>query len=255
MRVADRDHAHPRCPRLEHVRAGAHDRPGRGPVVLALLFREALLDDDPRHRGELSFQPVVGLRQLDRHLGRAGRRDRGDPVQQARVVPAELGVGRAVQAVHHVGGGHRVAVPEFHPRPQREHQRGGRRVRDGGQAGLQRPVRRLAQQRLTHQGVGRVLRIARRENRVKRDHVPVSGPHHRGHRLGARRGDRGQARARRGVTRRGTARRGRRTAGGPGAGRDHHRACCYYGHYPRPAVSAVLASQGHRGTSGSCYRC
>ena len=161
VRVADRDHAHPRCPRVEHVRAGAHDRPGRGAVVLALFLGEALLDDDPRHRGEFSFQPVVGLRQLDRYLGRAGRRDRGDPVQPARVVPAELGAGRAVQAVHHVGGGHRVAVPEFHPRPQREHQRGGRRVRDGGQAGLQRAVGRLAQQRLTHQGVGRVFRIAR----------------------------------------------------------------------------------------------
>jgi len=125
VRVADHDHAYPRGPRLEHVRAGAHDRPGRGAVVLALLFGEALLDDDPWRRRQLVSQPVVRLLQSDRHLIVAGRRDRSHPIEDPTVRPAKRLVGVAVQAVHHVRGRDGMTVPEPHPRPQRQHQPGG----------------------------------------------------------------------------------------------------------------------------------
>ena len=239
MRVADRDQAHARSPGLEHVCTGAHDRPGRGAVVLAFLLGEVLLDDDARYRGELAFQPVVGLLQLDRDLGRAGRGDQGHPVEVRRVVSTEVRAELAVEAVHHIGRRDRMAIPELHSRPQGEHHRGGRRARNRGQAGLNRAIGCLAQQRLTHQRVGRVLRVGSVVYRVQRYHVPVDGPDHRGHRLGTRRRDRGQARAGRGITRRGTAGRGGRPAGGPGAGRDHHRACRYGGQDRRPAMSAI----------------
>ena len=77
---------------------------------------------------------------------RPGRLDGGHPVEHRRGQPAELRVGGAVQAVDHVGGGHRVAVPELHPGPQREHHPGGVRVGHRGQAGFERAVRGLPKQ-------------------------------------------------------------------------------------------------------------
>src|SRR5262252_5829895 len=131
MRVRDSGHADARLEGLEHVCAGAHDAAGRGAVVLALLLRKALLDDDAWHRGEFPGKPIIRLLQGNGDLAGSGRLDRLNPVEHEPVEPAELGIHVPLQAVNDVGRRYRAAIPEPHPRLEGEYELGWRSVREG----------------------------------------------------------------------------------------------------------------------------
>src|SRR3989442_11054947 len=116
MRVRGSSHADAGLEGLEHVCAGAHDAAGRGAVILALLLRKALLDDDAWHRGEFPGKPVVGLLQGNGDLAGSGRLDRLNPVEHESVESAELGIDIPFQVVDDVGRRYRATIPEPHPR-------------------------------------------------------------------------------------------------------------------------------------------
>src|SRR5215475_10013410 len=128
MRVRDGGHADAGLEGLERVRAGAHDVAGRGAVILALLLREALLDDDAGHRGEFPGKPVIRLLQGNGHLAGPGRLNRLYPVEHEPVESAELGIGIPLQAVNDIGRCYRVTIPESHTRLEGEHELGWRAV-------------------------------------------------------------------------------------------------------------------------------
>src|SRR5581483_10009188 len=172
-------------PRLLHVRTGAHRLAGRGPVVGALRLNERLLEHHAWDGGHLAEEPEVRLLELDRNLRRTGRGDRVDAVEHRGIEAGDVGVDVALEAEDHVIGRHRVAVPELHTRLDREDERRRVRVRQRRDARADGAVRRLAQERLVQQRVGRVLGIVERVDRVERVHVAIDRPHNLVHRLGA----------------------------------------------------------------------
>src|SRR6266516_7701031 len=187
MRVRDSGHADTGLEGLEHICAGAHNAAGRSAVILALLLRKALLDDDAWHRGEFPGKPVVRLLQGNSDLAGPGRLNRLNPVEYEPVEYTELGIGIPLQAVDYVCRRHWVTIPEPRPRPEGEHELGWRAVGQGGQAGLQRAVRPLPEQRFAHQGDSGVFRVIEGVDRIERVHVPVYRPGNRGHRRFTRR--------------------------------------------------------------------
>ena len=214
VRVGDGDDPGAGGPGLQLVRPGAHDAAGRGAVVLALLLRVGLLDDDPGHRRQLALEPVVGLVQGDRDLVLAGLLDRLDAVECLAVEAAQAGAHLTVQAVDDVGRGDRVAVPEGGLRVDGEDERFLVGSAEAGQAGHDGAVRLLQQQRLAHQRDRRVLRVVERERRVQAVDVPVDRPDGLRDRLGAGRGGGDQVRGRRDVPRAGVSGAQRPAAGG-----------------------------------------
>ena len=77
----------------------AGDRSGRGAIVLALFFGEALLDDDAWYRGKFALQPVVRLLSLIVTWDRLVAMTKATIKSQAFSIYRKLGTSSRSQAV------------------------------------------------------------------------------------------------------------------------------------------------------------